>query len=178
MVLLVEIFKDMETNDMPVVAKDTRISDPDKGEKSGRKNRKEQSEEEFLQQKKDFFSTGPVVQTEDWLFDVADLDHFDTNSKIDRTTFLHACEKAYYLRNYQKCLDLIRRGEGLFGLKNNDADHIKESFNNANRKAKKSAVADRHIVELLHIKEKCLEKLHVECTRNDHGIMGEKNIKN
>lgn len=128
----------------------------------GRKNRKEQTEEEFFEQKRQFFSSGPLVQTEDWLFDIAELETLNRDSKIDRTTFLHACEKAYYLRNYEKCLALIIRGEDLFGLEKNHDEELKESFNNANRKTQKSAVVDRHIVELLHIKEKCLKKLHAD----------------
>lgn len=127
-----------------------------------RRNRKEQTAQDFLEQKRQFFSSGPLVQTEDWLFDMAELESLNKDSKIDRTTFLHACENAYYLKNYNKCLALISRGEDLFGLKKNHDEEVKESFNNANRKTKKSAVVDRHIVELLHIKEKCLKKLHAE----------------
>lgn len=128
----------------------------------GKKVRKEQSEEDYLLQKQQFYKNGPTLNTDDWLYDSEGLDQLDDSKKTDRVKMLHACEKAYYQRDYKKCLDLINRGELLFGvnLDNEDNEDIKSDFESSGRKTRKSAKVDRHIIDLLHIKERCFEKLN------------------
>ncbi|KAF3990029.1 hypothetical protein FT663_02308 [Candidozyma haemuli var. vulneris] len=130
--------------------------------KPKKKQRKEQTEEEFNEQKAQFQASGPQINTQDWLFDQTLLDNLDNSKKTDRVHMLHACEKAYYLRDFNKCLSLISQAEKLFGVelenttKNED---IKSDFAEAGKKTKKSSKVERHVVDLLHIKEACLKKL-------------------
>lgn len=126
------------------------------------KQRKQQTDEEFAEQKQQFLRQGPRINTSDWLFDDSTLDELDNTKKTDRVHVLHACERAYFLRDYEKCLSLISRGERIFGVQLEDEDvneGIKHDFANAGRKTKKSSKVERHVVELLHIKEACLKKL-------------------
>lgn len=77
---------------------------------------------------------------------------------------LNACEKSYYQKDYNKCLDLIRRAESLFEVQldnEEENEDIKSDFESSGKKTRKSAKVDRHIVELLHIKERCLEKVNI-----------------
>lgn len=137
---------------------------PDSNAKKGKKTRKEQSEADYLNQKQQFYQNGPTLNTEDWLYDDQDLEQLDNSRKTDRVRMLHACEKAYYQKDYKKCLDLISRGEALFGVNldnGNENEEIKNEFEASGKKTRKSAKVDRHIVELLHIKESCLEKLNI-----------------
>ena len=80
----------------------------------GKKVRKEQSEEDYLSQKLQFYSTGPTLNTEDWLYNPEELNQLDNSKKTDRVRMLNACEKSYYQKDYNKCLDLIRRAESWF----------------------------------------------------------------
>lgn len=126
-----------------------------------KKQRKEQTEEEFEAQKAQFAVTGPQINTENWLFDQDLLDKLDNLKKTDRVHMLHACERAYYLRDYDKCLELISQAERLFGVNLEDLSQnegIKLDFAEAGKKTKKSLKVERHVVDLLHIKEACLKK--------------------
>lgn len=126
------------------------------------KQRKGQTEEEFLEQKKQYDLSGPKINTNEWLFEEEGLDALDNSKKIDRVHILHACEKAYYLRDYLKCLLLIERGEKLFGVQLDDDESnstLKEEFATSAKKIKKSNKVERHVIELLHIKELCVAKL-------------------
>lgn len=126
-----------------------------------KKQRKKQTEEEFEAQKAQFAATGPQINTENWLFDQALLDKLDNLKKTDRVHMLHACERAYYLRDYDKCLELIGQAERLFGVNLEDLtknEGIKLEFAEAGKKTKKYLKVERHVVDLLHIKEACLRK--------------------
>lgn len=125
------------------------------------KVRKPQSEEEFARQKLEFHTSGPRINTSDWLYDPTVLENVDSTKKVDRVHILHACEKAYFCREYDKCLSLIAEAETLFGVKLEDGpnDDLKEEFANLGRKTKKSSKVERHVVELLHIKEACVRKM-------------------
>ncbi|OBA19375.1 hypothetical protein METBIDRAFT_47089 [Metschnikowia bicuspidata var. bicuspidata NRRL YB-4993] len=125
------------------------------------KQRKAQSEEEYLEQKRQFAESGPQVNSDDWLFDEDLVSSLDNTKKFDRVHILHACEKAYFIKDYRKCLELIQLGERLFGVELDDDsvnDGLKTDFQNAGRKTRKSTKVERHVVELLHIKEACLKK--------------------
>lgn len=124
-----------------------------------KKQRKQQTEEEFQAQKAQFLESGPRINTLDWLYDQQILDNLDNLKKTDRVHMLHACEKAYYMRDYDKCLELIAQAERLFGVAPGDnLEDIKNDFALAGRKTKKSLKVERHVVDLLHIKEACLKK--------------------
>lgn len=125
------------------------------------KARKQQTDEEFAAQKQQFDQTGPRTNTSHWLYDQEILSQLDSTKKTDRVHILHACERAYFQRDYQKCLELITVGERLFGVELEDENansEIKQEFANLGRKTKKSSKVERHVVELLHIKEACLRK--------------------
>lgn len=143
-------------------------SDPNrqdiKPKAKSKKVRKEQSEEDYLFQKLQFYNTGPTLNTEDWLYDPQELNQLDNSKKTDRVRMLNACEKAYYEKDYKRCLDLIRRAESLFDVQldnEEENEDIKSDFESSGKKIRKSAKVDRHIVELLHIKERCLEKVNI-----------------
>ena len=97
----------------------------------GKKVRKEQSEEDYLSQKLQFYSTGPTLNTEDWLYNPEELNQLDNSKKTDRVRMLNACEKSYYQKDYNKCLDLIRRAESLFEVQldnEEENEDIKSDF--------------------------------------------------
>lgn len=125
------------------------------------KQRKAQTEAEFAAQKAQFLAAGPRTNTADWLYDESVLQLLDNAQKTDRVHILHACEKAYFTRDYAKCLALVAEGERLFGVELDETtnDTIKTEFAHAGRKTRKSSKVERHVVELLHIKEACLRKL-------------------
>lgn len=126
------------------------------------KQRKGQSEEEFLSQKAQFVASGPRINTEGWLFDKTILNNLDNSQKLDRVHMLHICEKTYFNRDYELCLQYIKQAEKLFGVdldSPSDTEDLKQNFSSAGRKTKKSSKVERHVVELIHIKESCLKKL-------------------
>ncbi|RKP33059.1 hypothetical protein METBISCDRAFT_20928 [Metschnikowia bicuspidata] len=132
---------------------------PDQPE-SKSKQRKGQSEAEFLEQIAQYASRGPRINTENWLFDQNLIDSLDKTQKLDRVHMLHVCEKAYFDRDYEKCLLYVQQAERLFGVDADaDDEEIKQNFSSAGRKTKKSSKVERHVVELIHIKEACLKKL-------------------
>ncbi|WPK23605.1 hypothetical protein PUMCH_000846 [Australozyma saopauloensis] len=126
------------------------------------KQRKAQTEEEFLAQKSQFEAAGPQINAQNWLFQDQILNNLDNSLKFDRVHMLHVCEKAYFERNYEQCLEYIKRAETLYGVdldNASDNEDIKQSFSSAGRKTKKSSKVERHVVELLHIKEACLKRM-------------------
>lgn len=126
------------------------------------KQRKAQTDAEFQAQKSQFQAAGPKIDTENWLFEENLLHSLDPTKKTDRVTILHACEKAYFIRDYPKCISLVSIGEKLFGVELDDEvinDELKHDFANAGRKTKKSSKVERHVMELLRIKEACLRKM-------------------
>lgn len=127
------------------------------------KVRKPQTDEEFLIQKRQFQEQGPTINTDEWLYDTDILNGLSQDKKCDRMHILHACEKAYYTKDYKRCMDLISLGEQMFGVDANE-QQLKRDFNESSKKVKKSAKLERHVVELIHIKEKCVQKLG----SNDH----------
>lgn len=130
--------------------------------KKTKKVRKGQTEEEFQIQKGQFFEEGPTINTDEWLYDATSGEDFclDENQKTDRVVMLHACEKAYFNRDYSRCLELILAGEKLFGVNQEDTKQEKESeFESAGIKVKKSAKIEKHILELLEIKERCIKNM-------------------
>lgn len=118
-----------------------------------KKARKGQSEEEYLEQKTQFYQEGPRINTENWLYDENILKNLDSNKKPDRAQMILACEKAYFQRDYEKCLELVQLAESIFEVEPQDVACDKPETKAAKKKIK------HHVVELMHIKESCLKKL-------------------
>lgn len=119
-----------------------------------KKQRKSQPEEEYQLQYKQFTESGPRINKDDWLVDAISLDHIDKDKKSDRSLMLHAIEKAYYDREYEKCMELIRSAELLFEVKG----HVERE--SLDKKIRKSAKIERHVTDLLYMKKKCETKLY------------------
>lgn len=108
------------------------------------KQRKGQSDEEFIQQKLEY-NNGPPISSTDWLVDAFDSDTLDTNLKTDQTIMFHACERVYFMRDYDRCLGMIDKIEKV-------VDNLRDSDLGKYTKLKKQ------IIELDLLKEKCLIK--------------------
>lgn len=124
--------------------------------KKTKKIRKGQSEAEYMYQLQQFYANGPAINTDEWLYDRAVIDTLNNTKKPDRVTMLHSCEKAYFERDYVKCLELIETAEKLFRVDSNE--HGKDDNQNI-LSEEKTIKIERHIIDLLHIKERCLFKL-------------------
>lgn len=118
------------------------------------KVRKGQSQEEFEIQKQIYHANGPLINTQDWLIDPQLLSRLNNNNKYDRTRVIFACEKLYFERKYEECFRMIEFGEKFYDVK---LDEV-ESTNSVNGKKQKSSKIDRQIIELMHIKQKCIAK--------------------
>ncbi|CAH2355221.1 hypothetical protein CLIB1423_23S00496 [[Candida] railenensis] len=131
--------------------------------KKSKKVRKGQTDEEFLAQKTQFFKDGPFINSEDWLYDATTENsqkELNEKQKADRVIMLHAVEREYYSRNYLRCLELIHRAEVLFDVSDEETtEHLEHEYQSAGIVTKKSAKIEKHILELLQIKEKCLKRL-------------------
>lgn len=103
--------------------------------KGKKKVRKPQTEEEYNAQKLQFLRGGPTINTEEWLYDDDKLDRLEPNKKVDFNYLLHSCEKAYFQRDYLKCLELVQIAE------------------------QRMDKGSKNYLSIDHIKQKCLEKL-------------------
>ncbi|CDK29873.1 unnamed protein product [Kuraishia capsulata CBS 1993] len=94
--------------------------------------RKGQPEEEFQEQKRQFWKTGPIINEQNWLVTstssiLAEQQNLDDGAdndfqlgqpetedqspllnmnKIERDRVIHAVERLFYLRKFEECLDL------------------------------------------------------------------------
>ncbi|CAI5759571.1 unnamed protein product [Candida verbasci] len=118
------------------------------------KARKIQTDEQYQHQLSLWNETGPTINTETWLYE--NLDKLTPGKKIDKQKILHACEKAYYERDYNKCCELITKGEDIFEV---DLESITEEMINNNSSASKKKRLDNDIIELYKLKNKCKELL-------------------
>lgn len=114
------------------------------------KTRKSQTPQEYEAQKAEFRQTGPLLNTDDWLYH-AQLDQLHP-SKL-RVMMLHSCEKAYYDRDYDKCMEMIRKAEKAFGV--DESVDYEEQYGQRTKKEKKAMMSEKHIMELKYIKERC-----------------------
>ncbi|CAN3358158.1 hypothetical protein DICA3_F36070 [Diutina catenulata] len=89
------------------------------------KQRKPQSAEEFLAQKRDFWEKGPTINTDGWLYpqDLSSWD-LDLSHKPNRNRLISACEQAYYKRDYAQCLAIAGRGKEMFANVDEDPKRI------------------------------------------------------
>lgn len=123
------------------------------------KQRKPQSEADFAAQKTEFAEVGPRINDHGWLTDNNAVAELLAERKIDRVQMLNACERAYFGRDYSRCLELISQAYVLFGAPEDEIEQLQQEFDAMGRKIKKSAKVERHVVELGHIKERCLAKM-------------------
>ncbi|ODV97849.1 hypothetical protein PACTADRAFT_185849 [Pachysolen tannophilus NRRL Y-2460] len=136
------------------LVKDERISTSEGGEivvkkQSGKlKIRKGQSEEHYQAQKDMFYSTGPFLNTEDWLFQL-DIGELDFDLKVNHVKLIHFLENLYFRKMYDECL--LNCNLVLDKISKN-ADLEKE---NKNKKNYKMSMCANEVGE---IKQRCLNK--------------------
>ncbi|EER35335.1 conserved hypothetical protein [Candida tropicalis MYA-3404] len=123
-----------------------------------KKQRKPQTEEEYAFQVSRWNETGPTINTDTWLFE--NLEELNVDVKIDRLKLLHAVELAYYQKDYEKCLELLKLGEKMYNV---DFDEVGEcitnDYKNSQKQVKWNKKVERNIMELYNIKKKCINKL-------------------
>ena len=124
------------------------------------KQRKPQSDAEYAAQREQFQTTGPLVNTDDWLINLFELGSLDSSLKPDQTIMFQACELAYFRRDYVKCLDMIQRIELV-------VDELMATDVGKYTKLKKL------IAELDIIKSRCKERLEGQNTGEEGQNTGE-----
>ncbi|KAG2732658.1 hypothetical protein G9P44_003648 [Scheffersomyces stipitis] len=116
------------------------------------KKRKPQTDEQYKEQLASYRQSGPRINTEDWLYDDLQPSDFQNSSKSDRVRLLQAVEKAYFKQDYLRCRQLISLAQAVFGIE--DEEEAKAAWDQSGRKVKKSAKLERHVIDLLHIKQR------------------------
>lgn len=109
------------------------------------KIRKGQTEEEYQQQKAEFHSTGPVINTKTWLEEL-DLSQINPDLKSDRAKLENLTERLYFKKDYVKCLETTN-----FALK------LFESLN--------SKKIQHEIEELEYLRNSCVKILQSESNK-------------
>ena len=123
-----------------------------------KKERKPQTPEEYDHQRSQFVASGPTINTSEWLYQAVENTELDEKVKHERLMILHACERAFYLKDYVRCMELIARGLAIFNVQDSSTKEEKsKEFEGI--KIHKTAKIEKHILELLYIKEKCEERL-------------------
>lgn len=86
--------------------------DPSQPPRPKVKKRKSQSEEDF-QRQAELYQKGPVIQTPSWLLQ-RDYNSSDHSAKIERGYLKSAAERAFYMRDYPRAIELcdIARDNG------------------------------------------------------------------
>ncbi|CAN6644349.1 hypothetical protein TRVA0_020S01684 [Trichomonascus vanleenenianus] len=72
------------------------------------KKRKSQSEEAFEAQKEQY-KQGPLIQTDNWLME---KDFGEAENKLDRNIVKNAAERAFYIKDYSKALEILDQATG------------------------------------------------------------------
>ncbi|KAI5966005.1 hypothetical protein KGF57_000689 [Candida theae] len=141
---------------------DTDQQQPSQQTPSQTKKRKPQTAEEYAHQLDLWRSSGPQINTESWLYeDVEKLNPIE--SKVDSAKLLHACEKAYYLRDWEKCLSLCNLGARLFDVDLDEVgDAMKQDLQSTSRRKRLGKKHERSVVDLYDIKQRCLSRMKVE----------------
>lgn len=123
------------------------------------KQRKPQTAEEFAHQLDLWRASGPQINTETWLYeDVEKLNPIE--SKVDSAKLLHACEKAYYLRDWNQCLLLCNVGAKLFAVDLDEVgDAMKQDLQLTSRRKRLGKKHERSVVDLFDIKQRCLSRM-------------------
>lgn len=71
------------------------------------KRRKSQSQEAFEAQRAEYLARGPLVQTATSLLE---RDYTGAAAKIDRQALRNAAERAFFIRDYGRALEILRTG--------------------------------------------------------------------
>lgn len=123
------------------------------------KQRKPQTAEEYAHQLDLWRSSGPQINTETWLYE--DVDKLNPiESKVDSAKLLHACEKAYYLRDWDQCLLLCNLGAKLFAVDLEEVgDVMKQELQLTSRRKRLNKKHERSVVDLYDIKQRCLSRM-------------------
>ncbi|KAI5970071.1 hypothetical protein CANMA_000895 [Candida margitis] len=123
------------------------------------KQRKVQTAEEYAHQLSLWRSSGPQINTETWLYE--DLDKLNPiENKVDSAKLLHACEKAYYLRDWHHCLQLCNLGARLFAVDLDQVgDAMKQDLQSTNRRKRLGKKHERSVVDLYDIKQRCSSRM-------------------
>uniref|UniRef100_A0A060T967 ARAD1D13222p n=1 Tax=Blastobotrys adeninivorans TaxID=409370 RepID=A0A060T967_BLAAD len=91
---------------------DSANNNPSQPSRPKIKKRKSQSEEDFQRQAQ-LYQKGPVVQTPSWLLQ-RDYNSVDHSAKIERGYLKSAAERAFYMRDYPRAIELcdVARDQG------------------------------------------------------------------
>lgn len=125
------------------------------------KQRKGQSEDEYLNEKLSFWSNGPVIQNHTYVTDYMKeylnretISSFTEIPKIERETVLHGLERLYFQRDYENCLDNV----------NKILEEIKSNNPNLNQEIdlKKNKNIKRVYNQLVLLSNRCISKLQDE----------------
>lgn len=74
-----------------------------------------QTLEDYAEQRDAFLRVGPQINNDSWLFDHADnVATSDPTSKTNRSAIVHACELAYYMRDYERCTSILSQARALW----------------------------------------------------------------
>ncbi|WLF80211.1 hypothetical protein PVL30_003987 [Lodderomyces elongisporus] len=123
-----------------------------------KKQRKPQTQEEYNHQLQLWQKTGPQINTETWLYE--NMDNLNVDNKADRTKALHACEKAYYERDWTKCLQMCKVAELLFGVDFGELEAEEEAllqqFKDVKKKSRICSKLEKQVYELWNIKSRCI----------------------
>lgn len=123
-----------------------------------KKQRKPQTQEEYNHQLQLWQKTGPQINTETWLYE--NMDNLNVDNKADRTKALHACEKAYYERDWTKCLQMCKVAELLFGVDFGELEAEEEAllqqFKDVKKKSRICSKLEKQVYELWNIKLRCI----------------------
>lgn len=126
--------------------------------------RKGQTEEQYIEQRDDFWQVGPIIQTHTFVTEFIEkyiekesgnFNISTENDKIKRENIVHGLEKLFYQREYSRCLK--------------DIELIKSSIDltQVDLNSKKNKNLKRIINELNFIQSKCIEKIQLQ---NEHQI--------
>lgn len=109
------------------------------------KIRKGQTDEEYEIQRREFHSSGPVINTKTWLEEL-DLSQINPDVKSDRAKLENLTERLYFKRDYAKCLETTN-----YALK---------LFEQLNKKK-----IEHEIEELEYLRNSCVKKLQDTTTQ-------------
>lgn len=131
------------------------------------KQRKGQSEESYLLEKKSFWFNGPIVQNHTYVTDYAEryiTTHANDESsltdipKIDREIIIHGLERLYFQRDYRHCLENVQKILNEIHSSNPNLDSELNLKKNKNIK--------RIVNQLETMSDRCMTKLQDENTQS------------
>jgi hypothetical protein len=106
------------------------------------KRRKSQSQEAFDAQRAEYLARGPVVQTATSLLE---RDYNGAAAKIDRQALRNAAERAFFIRDYNRALDILRTG--LSNTDNASTEAERGGVTVGERERKELETLEKHILK-------------------------------